>query len=117
MLQRPAYVPEWISTAPMTFRFNNETSLALDNPGNIPEWLGDPLWHVNYKGKAALGLACIEWVAWRLAGLTDVTDLLSRPRTAPRGTASFAGSHLPRIPTSSPRTRCSPRASRVRSTA
>ncbi|AKF85546.1 hypothetical protein MFUL124B02_13455 [Myxococcus fulvus 124B02] len=82
MLQRPAYVPEWISTAPMTFRFNNEISLALDNPGNIPEWLGDPLWRVNYKGKAALGLACIEWVTWRLAGLTDVTDVLSRLEAA-----------------------------------
>ncbi|NTX00182.1 MULTISPECIES: hypothetical protein [Myxococcus] len=88
MLQRPAHVPASIAAAPLAFPWDNALSLALDNPDNIPDPWAHAVSLVNYKGKAALGLACIEWVAWRLSGLTDVNDLLSRLEAAWASTAA-----------------------------
>ncbi|MCY1018143.1 hypothetical protein [Pyxidicoccus sp. MSG2] len=90
MLKRPVHIPASISMAPLTFRSGTQVSLALDNPDSIPGHLADALTQVNYKGKAAVGLACIEWVAWRLDGLTDITDLLYRLEAAWTSTAAVA---------------------------
>lgn len=93
MLQRPAHIPATLAQAPLAFPWSNEISLALDNPENIPARIGDAVARINYKGRAALGLACIEWVAWRLQGLTDIDDLLARLEAAWASTAAvpYAG--------------------------
>ena len=78
MLNRPAHIPAAVTQAPLTFPWSNEISLRLDNFDAVPPRLGRALAKVDYKGKMALALGCLEWVVWRLSGLTDVQDALQR---------------------------------------
>jgi hypothetical protein len=82
MLNRPSYVPLNIAVAPLSFAWSNEVALKLDDFDALPARLVDAVEVINYKGKLALGLACLEWVFWRLEGHTDVADALNRIEAA-----------------------------------
>ena len=82
MLIRPPHIPESITKAPLTCPWNNAIALQLDNFDALPKHLADAVAAINYKGKMALGLACLEWIFWRLADLTDVSDALNRLEAA-----------------------------------
>ncbi|MBN9161177.1 MAG: hypothetical protein BGO98_46465 [Myxococcales bacterium 68-20] len=82
MLNRPAHIPAAVTQAPLTFPWSNEISLRLDNFDAVPPRLGRALAKVDYKGKMALALGCLEWVVWRLSGWTDVQDPLQRIEAA-----------------------------------
>ncbi|AKU97627.1 hypothetical protein AKJ09_04291 [Labilithrix luteola] len=82
MLNRPAHIPASVTQAPLTFRWSNEIAIRLDDFDGVPPRLGDALEKVNYKGKMALALGCLEWVVWRLSGFTDVQDALHRIEAA-----------------------------------
>lgn len=82
MLFRPTYIPENIAKSPLSFQWNNEIALQLDNFDALPKHLADAIEAINYKGKMALGLACLEWIFWRLSDLTDILDALNRLEAA-----------------------------------
>ncbi|AKU97352.1 hypothetical protein AKJ09_04016 [Labilithrix luteola] len=82
MLKRPAHIPAAVTQAPLTFPWSNEIAMRLDDFDGVPPRLGRALAKVNYKGKMAFALGCLEWVVWRLSGFTDVQDALQRIEAA-----------------------------------
>lgn len=82
MLNRPAHIPAAVTHAPLTFPWSNSIAMRLDDFDATPPRLGDALEKVNYKGKKALALGCLEWVIWRLSGFTNVQDALQRIEAA-----------------------------------
>lgn len=82
MLTRPAHIPESVTRAPLDFPWSSEIAQRLDGFDAVPPRLGDALEKIDYKGKMAVGLACLEWVFWRLSGWTDVQGGLQRLEAA-----------------------------------
>ncbi|NTX14389.1 hypothetical protein HUA76_26660 [Myxococcus sp. CA056] len=82
MLHRPRYMPADLSSAPLSFAWSNEIAVSFSDPNAQPRQLVEKVWSLDYKAKAALGLACLEWVLFRLDGHTDVGDPLQRVEAA-----------------------------------
>lgn len=90
MLNRPAHIPAALAQAPLTFPWSNEIAVRLDDFDAVPPRLGTALEKVNYKGKVAIALGCLEWVVWRLSGFADVQDALQRIEAAWASEVSLA---------------------------
>lgn len=82
MLNRPAYISESVTRAPLDFAWSNAIDSQLDDFDAVPRRLGAPLSKISYRGRMALATACLEWVFWRLSGWTDVRDGLQRIEAA-----------------------------------
>ncbi|MEU1208634.1 hypothetical protein [Nocardia sp. NPDC005825] len=82
MLERPAHIPAALTRAPLDFPWSNKISMRLDDFDAVPPDLGSALAMIGYKARMALGLACLEWVIWRLSGWADVRDALHRVEAA-----------------------------------
>jgi len=67
-----------IASAPVTYAWNKKIGLKLVETEGDNTRLFRAIDEADFRGKMGLGLALVEWVVWRLSGLTDVSDALLR---------------------------------------
>lgn len=67
-----------IAAAPVNYAWNKKIGLKLVEMEGNNTRLFRAIDEADFRGKMGLGLALVEWAVWRLSGLTDVSDALSR---------------------------------------
>ncbi len=67
-----------IANAPVTYAWNKKIGLKLVETEGDNTRLFRAINEADFRAKMGLGLALVEWVVWRLSGLTDVSDALQR---------------------------------------
>ncbi len=68
--------------APLGYPWNSDLALRLYAAKDENPRLYAAIDHANYKAKMSLGVAIAEWIVWRFAGHTDLTDAVYRIEAA-----------------------------------
>ncbi len=94
MLIRPAHIKPTVCTEKLSFSWGKRTGMNLTQPDSTSLEVAKALRLLNVKANVAVGVACLEWVMWRLEGHVELGDPLLRLEAAwaSTETAGRAGS-------------------------